>query len=197
MPMTPADNDAPSPFDPPGAGETLVLLAMGEDVKGCYAVGSDLNPRQITPAQFVAAAECEANTQAESIPDDTNQRVMAAFHEFQRDAARRLGSLRRRSDTRNRRYLSRHLNWAIEEVIAENGHAQSIETLRSIFLGDLPSAVEGQLTEIRSMQITGSALLTRLSALRERYRLNPPDQTGTAAPTPQVVRIVCSDGLVE
>lgn len=197
MPMTPADNDAPSPFDPPGAGETLVLLAMGEDVKSCYAVGSDLNPRQITSAQFVAAAECEANTQAESIPVDTNQRVMAAFHEFQRDAARRLGSLRRRSDTRNRRYLSRHLSWAMEEVIAENGHAQSIETLRSIFLGDLPSAVESQLTELRSMQITGSALLTRLNALRERYRLNPTGQTNNVAPTPTIVRIVCSDGLVE
>ena len=89
------------------------------------------------------------------------------------------------------------LPWAIEEAITDNGNAQSIETLRTIFLGDLPSAVESQLTEIRTMQITGSALLTRLSALRERYRLNPPDQTGNVAPTPQVIRIVCSDGLVE
>ena len=196
MPMTPSDGVAPSPFDPPWVGETLVLLAAG-DVKACYAVGSDLHPRQITSAQFVAAAECEANTQAEPTPDDTNQRVMAAFQEFQRDAARRLGSFRRRSDTRNRRYLSRQLNWAIEEAIAEDGNTQGIEALRGIFLGDLPSAVEGQLTEIRSMQITGPALLTRLSALRERYRLNPPDQLNNAAPTPQVIRIVCSDGLVE
>ena len=67
----------------------------------------------------------------------------------------------------------------------------------SIFLGDLPSAVESQLTEIRSMQITGLALLTRLRALRERYRLNPPEQFDAAVSTPQVVRIVCSDGLVE
>ena len=144
----------------------------------------------------MAAAECEADTQTESIPDDTNQRVMAAFREFQRDAARRLGSLRRRSDTRNRRYLSRQLNWAIEEAITDNGNAQSIETLRTIFLGDLPSAVESQLTEIRTMQITGSALLTRLSALRERFRLNPPGQVDNTLPTPQVIRIVCSDGLV-
>ena len=47
------------------------------------------------------------------------------------------------------------------------------------------------------MQIKGQAWLTRLSALRERYRLNPPDQTGNVAPTPQIVRIVCSDGLGE
>ena len=196
MPMTPSDGVAPSPFDSPSAGETLVLLGT-RDIKGCYAVGSDLRPRQITPAQFVAAAECEANTQPELLPDGTNQRVMAAFEEFQRDSARRLGSLRRRSDTRNRRYLSRLLNWAMEEAIAVDGNTQGIEVLRSIFLGDLPSAVESQLTEIRSMQITGPALLTRLNALRERYRLNPPDQLDNAAPTPQVIRIVCSDGLVE
>ena len=55
IPMTASDGPAPSPFDPPTVGETLVLLAAGE-VKGCYAVGSDLRPRQITPAQFVAAA---------------------------------------------------------------------------------------------------------------------------------------------
>ena len=47
------------------------------------------------------------------------------------------------------------------------------------------------------MQITGQALLTRLRALRERYRLNPPGQFDNTLPTPQVVRIVCSDGLVE
>ena len=196
MPMTTSEGPAPSPFDPPAAGETLVLLAAGE-VKGCYAVGSDLLPRQITPAQFVAAAECEVDTQPKPTPEDTNQRVMAAFGEFQRDTARRLGSLRRRSDTMNRRYLSRQLNLAIEEATSEDGDAQSVETLRRIFLGDLPSAAESQLTEIRSMQITGAALLTRLRALRERYRLNPPEQFDNAVPTPRIVRIVCSDGLVE
>lgn len=197
MPMTSEEGPGPSPFDPPAAGETLVLLAAGE-VKGCYAVGSDLRPRQITPAQFVAAAECEADSQPEPLPEDTNQRVMAAFEDFRRDTARRLGSLRRRSDTRNRRYLSRQLNLAREEAAAsEDGDVQSISTLMSIFLGELPSAAESQLTEIRGMQITGSALLTRLRALRERYPLNPPGQFDNTLPTPQVVRIVCSDGLVE
>jgi len=195
MPMTTADAPAPSPFDPPAAGETLVLLAAGE-VKGCYAVGGDLRPRQITPAQFVAAAECEVDTQPEPLPEDTNQRVMAAFEEFRRDTARRLGSLRRRSDTRNRRYLSRQLNLTLEDAMSGEVDVQNVEILRRIFLGDLPSAVEGQLTEIRSMQITGPALLRRLRALRERYRLNPPGQFDSAVPAPRIIRIVCSDGLV-
>ena len=196
MPMTAAEGLGPSPFDSPAAGETLVLLAAGE-VKGCYAVGSDLRPRQITPAQFVAAAECDADTHPEALPEYTNQRVMAAFEAFQSNTARRLGSLRRGSDTRNKRYLSRQLNFAREEAASEDGDVQSISTLMSIFLGELPSAAESQLTEIRSMQITGPALLTRLRALRERYRINPPGQFDNTLPTPQVVRIVCSDGLVE
>ena len=196
MPMTASDAPAPSPFDPPAADETLVLLGTG-DIKGCYAVGIDLRPRQITPAQFVAAAECEANTQPEPLPDGTNQRVMAAFEEFRRDTARRLGSLRRRSDTRNRRYLSRQLNLTLEDAMSGDVEVQNVETLRRIFLGDLPPAIESQLTEIRGMQITGPALLTRLRALRERYRLNPPGQFDSAIPAPRLIRIVCSDGLVE
>ena len=50
---SPGDSaSAASPFDAPRAGETLVLLSVGE-VKGCYAVASDLKPRPISPSQFV------------------------------------------------------------------------------------------------------------------------------------------------
>ena len=71
-----------------------------------------------------------------------------------------------------------------------------IEVLRRIFMGDLPPQVENALSEIRELRLEGSALRTRLEALRERYRLNPPDDTDSSpAPEPQVVRIVCSDGL--
>ena len=196
MPMGAAFEAEPSPFDAPGSGETLALLATGE-VKACYAVGADLRPRQITPAQFVAAAECQTDTPPATLPTDTNQRVTAAFEVFQREKAQRLGSIRRRSDTRNRRYLSRQLNLAMEQAVADEVGARGIATLRRIFLGDLTSQVESHLTEIRSLQVTGSALLTRLQALRERYRLNPPDDANQSAPLPQVIRVVCSDGLVE
>ena len=75
---------APAAFDDPAAGETLVLLAAG-DIHGCYAVGDDLEPRSITPAQLVAAAECQPQTPAQPLPDSTNERVMAAFGAFQRE----------------------------------------------------------------------------------------------------------------
>ena len=191
-------DDTPAPFDDPGPGETIVLLAEG-DFKGCYAVGTDKNgvpsPRQISPAQFIAAAECAPGAPAQPLPSGTNERVMAAFEAFRTDLSRRLGRARRRPDSRARRYVSRQLN------IARNAAAPSevprIETLRRIFRGDLSPQVESALAEIRSMKIEGNVLTRRLEALRERYRLNPPDAAGdTGAPEPQVIRIVCSDGLV-
>ncbi len=184
-----------SPFDDPHPGETLVLLEA-RGVNGCYAVGSDLQPRSITPAQFISAAECMPETPLAELPSDTNERVTAAFDAFQQQVARRLGAARRRSDTRNRRYLSRHLSMALDQVMEEGSDPQPIITLRSIFLGDLPSSVGGHLADIRSLQLTGSSLLTRLQALRERYRLTVPESTDHSVPTPSVIRIVCSDGLI-
>ena len=52
-----------------------------------------------------------------------------------------------------------------------------IEVLRRVFLGDVSPPVEGALGEIRNLSLEGSVLLTRLEALRERYRLNPPDDS--------------------
>lgn len=72
----------------------------------------------------------------------------------------------------------------------------TIETLRRILLGDLSPQVESALSEIRSMRIEGAALIRRLAALLERYRLNPRDNTeGAQGAEPQVIRVVCSDRL--
>ena len=109
--------------------------------------------------------------------------------------SRHLGRSRRRPDNRNRRYVSRQLNIARNQV--EDADVPTIATLRRIFLGDLSPQVENALTEIRNMRIESLALVRRLEALRERYRLNPPDDsTDSQPPEPQVIRIVCSDGLV-
>ena len=193
--LTSEETAEPSPFDDPRPGETLVLLEAG-GIKGCYAVGSDLSPRVITPAQLASAAECQVDTPAAVIPPDTNQRVTAAFEAFQIEVSRRLGSTRRRSDTRNRRYLSRQLHLAENDAVAQGSDTSSVTTLRRIFLGELPSRVESHLTDIRTMRLTGSSLLIRLQALRERYRLSVPQTTERTQAEPTVVRIVCSDGLV-
>ena len=184
-----------SPFDAPSAGETLVLLSVG-DVKACYAVASDLQPRPISPSQFVAAAECDRDTPAQELPGDTNERVMAAFDAFKSDFRKRLGRARRPRDTRARRYVSRHLRMAMDRAGQDTSERRRIEDLRRIFLGDLTQQVENALGEIRNLRLEGRALRTRLDALRERYRLNPPDDSDQSQPPePQVVRIVCSDGL--
>ena len=160
-------------------------------------MGADLRPRQITPAQFVAAAKCLPDTPAADLPSDTNERVMAAFQLFQRDTARRLGNARPHSDSRNRRYLSRQLNIAQEEVESGGTESRNIAALRRIFLEGVSPRVENHLTEIRNLRLAGPALLTRLNALRQRYRLNPPEDSGQTPASPQVIRIVCSDGLKE
>lgn len=187
----------PSPYDEPIAGETLLLLADG-NLKSCYAVGSDLTPRPITPSQFASAAECPPDAPAQPLPADTNPRVMAAVAVFKADMSRRLGGARRPSDTRNRRYLSRHLSLARETLDAA-AYAPRIDALRRVFLSELqlPSPADSAVTEIRNMRIDGAALIARLEALRYRYRLNPPDPAPTPTPAAaRVTRIVCSDALL-
>ena len=66
---------------------------------------------------------------------------------------------------------------------------------RRIFLGELPSRVESHLTEVRTMRLTGSSLLIRLQALRERYRLSVHQSVERVQAEPTVIRVVCSDGL--
>ncbi len=186
---------ASNPFDDPRPGETLVLLSAG-DVRGCYAVGDDLKPRPISPAQLVSAAECSPDTPAQQLPEWTNERVMAAFDTFQSDFRMRLGRERRPRDNRARRYMSRQLGIALAEAGTDDVERGRVETLRRIFLGELSQPVEAELRNIRQLGLTGSPLRIRLEALRERYRLNPPDDDVPETREPQVIRIVCSDGLV-
>ena len=145
-------NPGTSPFDDPRAGETLVLLSAG-GVSNCYAVGADLLPRPISPAQFVAAAECAPETPAQPLPADTNERVMAAFQAFRTDFQRRLGRARRPRDTRARRYISRQLNIADRDADGDAGTQRQIGVLRRIFTGDLPAQVETALSEIRDLRL--------------------------------------------
>ncbi len=186
----------PSPFDDPRQGETVVLVSAG-GVRNCYAVDGSLQPRAISPGQFIAAADCGPDTPAEPLPADTNERVMAAFDAFRADFGRRLGRAGRPRDSRARRYVSKRLGIAMRAAAGDGARRRRIETLRRIFLGDVPPHVESALLEIRNLRLEGSVLLTRLEALRERHRLNPPDDSDRPrTEEPQIIRIVCSDGLV-
>ncbi|MCY4575119.1 MAG: helicase-related protein, partial [Chloroflexi bacterium] len=191
----PSDND-PSPFDAPRQGETIALFSSN-GVRACYAIDDALNPRAISPAQFVAAAECAPDTPAEQLPPKTNERVMAAFETFRSEFRQRLGQVRRPRDTQTRRYINRELN--LSRGLAANDHdkTRQIDDLRRIFADFHTPQVENALTEIRTIQLEGDALLVRLQALRERYRLSPADVATEDQPMDaHIVRIACSDGLV-
>ena len=88
-----------------------MLLNSGE-ISNCYAVGNDLQPRAISSAQFVAAAECAPDNPEEPLTGDTTERLIAAFQTFLTGFQRRLSRARRPRDTRARRYISRQLSVA-------------------------------------------------------------------------------------
>ena len=52
----------------------MVLPNSGE-ISNCYAIGDDLQSNAISPAQFVAAAECAPDNHEEPLSDDTNERL--------------------------------------------------------------------------------------------------------------------------
>lgn len=185
-----------TPFDDPRPGETIALFSS-DDVRACYAIDDTLLPRSISPAQFIAAAECLPETPTQSLPAETNARVMAAFHTFRNDYSQRLGRARRPRHTVTRRYLTRQLAALANESPDNQEKLTQIAVLRSIFTASVPPQVESALSEIRMLSLKGDSLLTRLQALRERYRLNPPEDTDEGPPVEtRIIRIVCSDGLI-
>lgn len=193
----PAGSPPAAPLDAPRAGESVVLLKQA-DVPLVYAVGSDLKPRRITPTQLVRAVECEATTPAKALPAETNKRVMAAFEQACYDAATRLGSAKRpTSNTRLRRYVSKHLRALRDEHQRDEEELSRISVLQQIFLDHLPVRVIEELDEVRRLGLTGPSLVRRLEALRVRHRLNPPDEDGhEPGMEAGVMRIICSEGLV-
>ena len=195
--MSPGEQaGVPSPFDNPKEGETIVLCSSG-GITEPYAIGDDLSPRKITPAQLMAAAECEPDTPARPLPAKTNERVMAAFEVFKGESRKTLGRARRPvSDTRLRRYLSKQLSLLRTQYRDNPTELKRVDTLRLIFLDRVPPRVEVTLRDVRDLQIEGDALIRRLEALRTSYRLSPPEDEQTTEQEPEVIRIVCSDGLV-
>ena len=188
----PCRTDQSPGFNQPQPGQTIVMMAT-EDSTRCYAVGDDLAPTPIRPAQFVAAVECLPSTPPEPLPGNTNQRVNAAAELFQQDLTRILGTQRRRTggNALNRRFIRRQLNGMSEEIATP----QRVDTLRQIFTDDLPTVVENEITELRRLNLGGRELVVRLELLQERYRLNPSEDIGSAPTGQQTTWIVCSDGL--
>ena len=138
--------------DAPQAGETVVMMAASDAVR-CYAVGDDMTPRPIRPAQFVAVAECEPDTPVHPLPENTNERVSAAANAFSGDLSRMLGTVRRRTpgNARNRAFVRRQLNG----IGANTATPQRIDALRQAFAGDLPTVVENELSDLRRLNLDG------------------------------------------
>lgn len=165
---------------------------------GTYAIGSDLKPRTVSAGQLLGAIECSPTEPAAPLPVDTNERVMAAYEQYREDYSSRLGRARRPGrDTRDRRYLAKYLRLALEQAEGDLEEQLRIETLRRIFLDHLQGNVQAEIGVVRSMNLEGRALIVRLEALRQRFKLNPPEDgdDGSDADSVEVTRIICSDGI--
>jgi hypothetical protein len=197
--MTPTQEQGiESPFDDPRIDESIVLLSAA-GITWSYAVDDRLTPRAITPSQLISALQCSTDTKGQELPEKHNERVMTCYYQFRKDAERRLGRSRRPgSQSRIRRYLSKYLNLAREEAKDNPDELQRISVLRQIFLDILPESVLPELQDIRNLSLEGTGLIRRLEALRVKYRLAPQAEEETTQPTmeTEVVRIVCSEGLV-
>ena len=178
--------------DQPREGETIVMMASNDALR-CYAVDDGLNPRQITPAQFISAAECLPGTGPAALPENTNDRVNAVEKVFLTDLTRILGDGRRRvsGNLRNRQFIQRQLNGVGDDVASP----QRVNILRQVFTDALPTIVENEISELRRLNLAGRELVLRLELLQERYRLNPTERSVASNRAQQVTRVVCSDGL--
>ena len=120
-----------SPFDDPRQGETLVLLSRwwrekllcGQTVSCSHGPSAQ---RNLSPPPSAVP-----DMPARPLPADTNERVMSAFNAFSTDFQRRLGRARRPRDTRARRYVSRHLGFAMNEARDDVGLISRIDVLTS------------------------------------------------------------------
>ena len=174
----------------------MVLLKQ-DDWTIAYSVGSDFQPRPVTPSQLLSVIQCEPNELAAAMPSDTNERVQAAYAQAVQAALLRIGKVRRpTSDTKLRRYLNRQLKLARATAGDNQEEVRRIDLLIQIFLGHLPTVVIMELGEVQRVELTGPALVHRLEAIRSRHRLNPIDEPSSTASPGEILRILCSDGLL-
>lgn len=182
--------------DGPNEGDSIVMLESG-GVKQCYAIGDTLEPREITLSQFVSAAACNPDTPPRTLPETTNARVTTAFDHFEQTLRTRVGRAKRPGyDRQVRRYIRRELRIVASELRDNSDMLKRIEILRRIFSENpVLGQADLQLESIRKESVQGEALIRRLEVIRQHYRLNPPGED-VRAESSEVIRVVCSDGLL-
>lgn len=117
---------------------------------------------------------------------------------YPRQAAElRIGRARRPGGaTKLRRYVARELKAARAAATSDPEETKRIDVLQQIFLDHLPTGVVSDLNEVLRVELTGPALVRRLEGIRARHRLNPPDAAESLSSNGEIMRIVCSDGLL-
>lgn len=173
---------------------TIVLATCGE-TKGGFAVNSDGEVETLTQAELVRRVECEPETPAVPLPEDTNKRISAAAVVFADVMASAPAPLKpRQRDDRVTRFINRRLGQLRLDGQADRSRLRYIEALRVAFNAELPISVNSEVRAIMSQEVDDATLLSTLTRLRaELPDAGQPNEILRAPGND--LRIVCSLGI--
>ena len=163
------------------AGTTLALT-VSEGIKQGFRVDADLTAHPLSHAETARLAQCQPGIPATALPPDINRRVNAA-----------LTTASRRPETTptppeppkripaNARYIARELGQLrLGQRAADD--LRRTERLRAAFDGELPTAVNDRIGQLRRDGVSGTALSEALAELEPRLLAATAPPADTAAP---------------
>ncbi len=163
-----------SPLEAPGRDETVALLKEGGAARSPTRSGPTYSRAHSRPAS------CWRRWSARPLPRRVRcplTPTSASWPPTRRRATTRpraLGASGGPVPTRGCAVTSREIKLLREAAGTDPEELKRADALQQIFLGHLPASVLAELNAARRMETTGPAFARRLEAIRERYRLNPP-----------------------
>ena len=184
-----------SPLDGPADGDSVVLLKQG-DWAVAYTIGSDLQPRPLTPGQLLSAVQCDPEERAAPLPSDTNERVQAAYEAARQTSQLRIGRARRPSgDTKVRRYIGRQRRQRVRmqpPTLRRSSASTCCYRSSSITCDGRDHGPERG----TAGGFHGRGPGAQVGNDMRGYWLNPLESAAAPASSGEVMRVICSEGLL-
>ena len=187
---------AMSPERHPNQGKTIVLASSGNTKQG-FAVGPDLEAKELTHAEMVRQLECGPDTERVDLPEDTNARVTAATAALATLLARPTTLEPRTRDDQVTAYVNQELRRLRQLRMGEDpdpGFLRHLETLRRAFNEELPLSITDRIRALRRRSVGGMELVDELGKMMDE--LPRSEAAREAKPTSDSrVEILCSMGI--
>ena len=178
-------------------GKTIVLASSGNTKQG-FAVGSDLEAKELTHAELVRQLECDPDAERVDLPEDTNARVTAAADALSALMARPTTLEPRTRDDQVTAYVNQELRRLRQLRMGENpdpGFLRHLEILRRAFNEELPLSITERIRALRRSGVEGMELVDELTKMLDELP-KPEEQDITQRIRDSRVEIICSMGIV-